>query len=150
MTDKERDELKEVIRKDYPGISEAEISFMISFFEMMRAKTAAYPAANSGETAATNTKNIQGTGNAGESKGWKNPRLTGWWTQANHLRHNHMRFHRRMSCQGVQEDKSAVKSLPRKDTGHKEFGAGQLRWDWMVRGLQNECQGLGPEERREA
>lgn len=27
MTDKERDELKEVIRKDYPGISEAEISF---------------------------------------------------------------------------------------------------------------------------
>ena len=24
MTDKERDELKEVIRKDYPGISEAE------------------------------------------------------------------------------------------------------------------------------
>lgn len=42
MTDKERDELKEVIRKDYPGISEAEISFMVSFFEMMQAKTAAY------------------------------------------------------------------------------------------------------------
>lgn len=69
MTDKERDELKEVIRKDYPGISEAEISFMVSFFEMMQAKTAAYPTANSGVTATANTKNIHGTGNAGGSKG---------------------------------------------------------------------------------
>lgn len=71
MTDKERDELKEVIRKDYPGISEAEISFMVSFFEMMQAKTAAYPTANSGVTATANTKNIHGTGNAGGSKGGK-------------------------------------------------------------------------------
>lgn len=71
MTDKERDELKEVIRKDYPGISEAEISFMVSFFEMMQAKTAAYPTANSGVTATANTKNIHGTGNAGGSKGKK-------------------------------------------------------------------------------
>lgn len=71
MTDKERDELKEVIRKDYPGISEAEISFMVSFFEMMRAKTAAYPTANSGVTATANTKNIHGTGNAGGAKGKK-------------------------------------------------------------------------------
>lgn len=86
MTDKERDELKEVIRKDYPGISEAEISFMVSFFEMMQAKTAAYPTANSGVTATANTKNIHGTGNAGGSKGGKNLRPTGWWTQANHRR----------------------------------------------------------------
>lgn len=71
MTDKERDELKEVSRKDYPGISEAEISFMVSFFEMMQAKTAAYPTANSGVTATANTKNIHGTGNAGGSKGGK-------------------------------------------------------------------------------
>lgn len=71
MTDKERDELKEVIRKDYPGISEAEISFTVSFFEMMQAKTAAYPTANSGVTATANTKNIHGTGNAGGSKGGK-------------------------------------------------------------------------------
>ena len=71
MTDKERDELKEVIRKDYTGISEAEISFMVSFFEMMQAKTAAYPTANSGVTATANTKNIHGTGNAGGSKGGK-------------------------------------------------------------------------------
>lgn len=71
MTDKERDELKEVIRKDYPGISEAEISFMVSFFEMMQAKTATYPTANSGVTATANTKNIHGTGNAGGSKGGK-------------------------------------------------------------------------------
>lgn len=71
MTDKERDELKEVIRKDYPGISEAEISFMVSFFEMMQAKTAAYSTANSGVTATANTKNIHGTGNAGGSKGRK-------------------------------------------------------------------------------
>lgn len=71
MTDKERDELKEVIRKDYPGISEAEISFMVSFFEMMQAKTAAYPTANSGVTATANTNNIHGTGNAGGSKGGK-------------------------------------------------------------------------------
>lgn len=71
MTDKERAELKEVIRKDYPGISEAEISFMVSFFEMMQAKTAAYPTANSGVTATANTKNIHGTGNAGGSKGGK-------------------------------------------------------------------------------
>lgn len=71
MTDKERDELKEVIRKDYPGISEAEISFMVSFFEMMQAKTAAYPTANSGVTATANTKNIHGTGNAGGAKGKK-------------------------------------------------------------------------------
>ena len=71
MTDKERDELKEVIRKDYPGISEAEISFMVSFFEMMQAKTAAYSTANSGVTATANTKNIHGTGNAGGSKGGK-------------------------------------------------------------------------------
>lgn len=71
MTDKERDELKEVIRKDYPGISEAEISFMVSFVEMMQAKTAAYPTANSGVTATANTKNIHGTGNAGGAKGKK-------------------------------------------------------------------------------
>lgn len=71
MTDKERDELKEVIRKDYPGISETEISFMVSFFEMMQAKTAAYSTANSGVTATANTKNIHGTGNAGGSKGRK-------------------------------------------------------------------------------
>ena len=71
MTDKERNELKEVIRKDYPGISEAEISFMVSFFEMMQAKTAAYPTANSGVTATANTKNIHGTGNAGGAKGKK-------------------------------------------------------------------------------
>lgn len=71
MTDKERDELKEVIRKDYPGISETEISFMVSFFEMMQAKTAAYSTANSGVTATANTKNINGTGNVGGSKGRK-------------------------------------------------------------------------------
>ena len=71
MTDKERDELKEVIRKDYPGISEAEISFMVSFFEMMQAKTAAYSTANSGVTATANTKNIHGRGKAGGSKGRK-------------------------------------------------------------------------------
>lgn len=71
MTDKERDELKEVIRKDYPGISDAEISFMVSFFEMMQAKTAAYSTVGASETATSNTKNSQGTGNAGGSKGGK-------------------------------------------------------------------------------
>lgn len=71
MTDKERDELKEVIRKDYPGISEAEISFMVSFFEMMQAKTAAYSTVGARETATSNTKNSQGTGNAGGAKGKK-------------------------------------------------------------------------------
>lgn len=71
MTDKERDELKEVIRKDYPGISEAEISFMVSFFEMMQAKTAAYSTVGASETATSNTKNSQGTGNAGGAKGGK-------------------------------------------------------------------------------
>ena len=71
MTDKERDELKEVIRKDYPGISEAEISFMVSFFEMMQAKTAAYSTVGASETATSNTKNSQGTGNAGGAKGKK-------------------------------------------------------------------------------
>lgn len=60
MTDKERDELKEVIRKDYPGISEAEISFMVSFFEMMQAKTAAYSTVGASETVTSNTKNSQG------------------------------------------------------------------------------------------
>ncbi len=69
MTDKERDELKTVIRKDYPGISEAEISFMVSFFEMMQAKTAAYSTAGGGGK--TNPKNGQRTGNAGGSKRWK-------------------------------------------------------------------------------
>ena len=69
MTDKERDELKEVIRKDYPGISEGEISFMVSFFDMMQAKTAAYSAADrGGETTTANAKNIQTTGKAGGSK----------------------------------------------------------------------------------
>lgn len=71
MTDKERDELKEVIRKDYPGISEAEISFMVSFFEMMQAKTAAYSTVGASETATSNTKNSQGAGNAGGAKGKK-------------------------------------------------------------------------------
>lgn len=71
MTDKERDELKEVIRKDYPGISETEISFMVSFFEMMQAKTAAYSTVGASETATSNTKNSQGTGNAGGAKGKK-------------------------------------------------------------------------------
>lgn len=71
MTDKERDELKEVIKKDYPGISEAEISFMVSFFEMMQAKTAAYSTVGASETATSNTKNSQGTGNAGGAKGKK-------------------------------------------------------------------------------
>lgn len=71
MTDKERDELKEVIRKDYPGISEAEISFMVSFFEMMQAKTAAYSTVGASETATSSTKNSQGTGNAGGAKGKK-------------------------------------------------------------------------------
>ena len=71
MTDKERDELKEVIKKDYPGISEAEISFMVSFFEMMQAKTAAYSTANSGQTSTSNTKNSQMRGKAGGSKGRK-------------------------------------------------------------------------------
>ena len=69
MTDKERDELKTVIRKDYPGISEGEISFMVSFFEMMQAKTAAYSTAGGGGK--TNPKNGQRTGNAGGSKRWK-------------------------------------------------------------------------------
>lgn len=86
MTDKERNELKEVIRKDYPGISEAEISFMVSFFEMMQAKTAAYSTVGASETATSSTKNSQGTGNAGGAKGKKNQRPTGWWTQANHRR----------------------------------------------------------------
>ena len=66
MTDKERDELKAVIRKDYPGISEAEISLMVSFFEMMQAKTAAYSTAGGGGK--TNPKNGQRTGKAGGSK----------------------------------------------------------------------------------
>ena len=44
---------------------------MVSFFEMMQAKTAAYSTANSGVTATANTKNIHGTGNAGGSKGRK-------------------------------------------------------------------------------
>ena len=70
MTDKERDELKEVIRKDYPGISEGEISFMVSFFDMMQAKTAAYSAADKGGgTATANARNIQTSGKAGGTKG---------------------------------------------------------------------------------
>ncbi len=69
MTDKERDELKEVIRKDYPGISEGEISFMVSFFDMMQAKAAAYPTAGRGETTTANAKNIQTSGKAGGTKG---------------------------------------------------------------------------------
>ena len=70
MTDKERDELKEVIRKDYPGISEGEISFMVSFFDMMQAKAAAYSAADkSGGTATANAKSIQTSGKAGGTKG---------------------------------------------------------------------------------
>ena len=66
MTDKERDELKAVIRKDYPGISEAEISLMVSFFDMMQAKTAAYSTAGGGGK--TNPKNGQRTGKAGGTK----------------------------------------------------------------------------------
>ncbi len=70
MTDKERDELKEVIRKDYPGISEGEISFMVSFFDMMQAKAAAYSAADkSGGTTTANAKSIQTSGKAGGTKG---------------------------------------------------------------------------------
>lgn len=70
MTDKERDGLKEVIRKDYPGISEGEISFMVSFFDMMQAKAAAYSAADkSGGTATANAKSIQTSGKAGGTKG---------------------------------------------------------------------------------
>ena len=70
MTDKERDELKEVIRKDYPGISEGEISFMVSFFDMMQAKAAAYSAADkSGGTATANAKSIQTSGKTGGTKG---------------------------------------------------------------------------------
>lgn len=72
MTDKERDELKEVIRKDYPGISEAEISFMVSFFEMMQAKTAAYSTVGASETATSNTKNSQGLEMPEEPKARKN------------------------------------------------------------------------------
>lgn len=86
MTDKERDELKEVIRKDYPGISEAEISFMVSFFEMMQAKTAAYSTVGASATATSNTKNSQGLEMPEEPKARKNQRPTGWWTQANHRR----------------------------------------------------------------
>ncbi len=70
MTDKERDGLKEVIRKDYPGISEGEISFMVSFFDMMQAKAAAYSAADkSGGTTTANAKSIQTSGKAGGTKG---------------------------------------------------------------------------------
>jgi len=69
MTDKERDELKEVIRKDYPGISEGEISFMVSFFDMMQAKAAAYPTVGRGGTTTANAKNIQTLGKAGGAKG---------------------------------------------------------------------------------
>lgn len=76
MTDKERDELKAVIRKDYPGISEAEISFMVSFFEMMQAKTAAYSTAGDGETT-TDTKNGRRTGMPEDPKVGKNQRPTG-------------------------------------------------------------------------
>ncbi len=68
MTDKERDELKEVIKKDYPGISEAEISFMVSFFEMMQAKASAYSSSDSGVTTTTNAKSNRRAGNAGKKK----------------------------------------------------------------------------------
>lgn len=44
---------------------------MVSFFEMMQAKTAAYSTVGASETATSNTKNSQGTGNAGGAKGKK-------------------------------------------------------------------------------
>ena len=37
MTDKKKEELRKAICASYPGVSEAEISFMISFFDMMQA-----------------------------------------------------------------------------------------------------------------
>ena len=83
MTDKERDELKEVIRKDYPGISEAEISFMVSFFEMMQAKTAAYSTVRRPLQTLRIAKGLE---MPEEPKARKNQRPTGWWTQANHRR----------------------------------------------------------------
>lgn len=44
---------------------------MVSFFEMMQAKTAAYSTVGASETATSSTKNSQGTGNAGGAKGKK-------------------------------------------------------------------------------
>ena len=41
MTDKKQEELRKAICASYPGVSEAEISFMISFFDMMQAKSKA-------------------------------------------------------------------------------------------------------------
>lgn len=86
MTDKERDELKEVIRKDYPGISEAEISFMVSFFEMMQAKTAAYSTVVPVRRPLQTLRIAKGLEMPEEPKARKNQRPTGWWTQANHRR----------------------------------------------------------------
>ena len=45
MTDKKREELRKAICASYPGVSEAEISFMISFFDMMQAKANGFSSA---------------------------------------------------------------------------------------------------------
>ena len=48
MTDKKREELRKAICASYPGVSEAEISFMISFFDMMQAKANGFSSAKDG------------------------------------------------------------------------------------------------------
>lgn len=48
MTDKKKEELRKAICASYPGVSEAEISFMISFFDMMQAKANGFSSANGG------------------------------------------------------------------------------------------------------
>ena len=48
MTDKKKEELRKAICASYPGVSEAEISFMISFFDMMQAKDNGFSSAKGG------------------------------------------------------------------------------------------------------
>ena len=48
MTDKKKEELRKAICASYPGVSEAEISFMISFFDMMQAKANGFSSAKGG------------------------------------------------------------------------------------------------------
>ena len=48
MTDKKKEELRKAICASYSGVSEAEISFMISFFDMMQAKANGFSSAKGG------------------------------------------------------------------------------------------------------
>lgn len=88
MTDKKKEELRKAICASYPGVSEAEISFMISFFDMMQAKANGFSSAKgNGKTAAKGGGESEAKGN-GKTAAKGNGKTTdegGIKTKANRL-----------------------------------------------------------------